>query len=374
MILDSVTKVFDRPGGEPTCALSSVGFTVQDKESLVIVGPSGSGKTTLLRLVAGLEAPTSGTIAMGDQIVNGVPPSQRDIAMVFQSPALYPHMSVYENIGFGLKLRRCPRLELDARVREAAALLGLTSCLDSKPMALSGGQRQRVAIGRAIVRRPSVFLFDEPLANVDPALRTQMRTELVNLVRHFGTTMIYVTHDHAEALMLGERVAVLREGKLQQISDPVTLYNRPSNLFVAGFIGNPPMNLFRGILLRKNGNLFFEAASDLCLRLQSRSVPSVEGREKRSVILGIRPEHVAFRASGSCSGPEQIVEAKVLAVQPVGPDTFLQLRAGETSFVARVQGGARISPSQPCGVSFDLEQAHFFDPATGKAIPKPCVS
>jgi multiple sugar transport system ATP-binding protein len=374
VILDSLAKVFNRSGGEPICALSAVSLTVEDKESLVIVGPSGSGKTTLLRLIAGLESPTSGTIAIGGKIVNAVPPGLRDVAMVFQSPVLYPHMSVYENIAFGLRLRRCPRPELDTRVREAARILGLTGWLAAKPMALSGGQRQRVAIGRAIVRRASVFLCDEPLANIDPALRGQMRTELTSLVRELGTTMVYVTHDHTEALMLGDRVAVLRDGQLQQISDPVGLYHRPANLFVAEFIGNPPMNLFRGLLLRRGGVLLFEAEPDLRLPLEPTKSPGVDGCLKRSIILGIRPEHIALRAPGPHTAPEEILEGKVLGVQRVGPDTFLQFRAGEASFVARVPGGTRVSAGQICALSFDLGQAHFFDPTNGKAIPKPCVS
>lgn len=288
--------------------------------------------------------------------------------MVFQSPALYPHMSVYENLGFGLKLRGCPRSELDERVREAAEMLGLVSCLTSKPMALSGGQRQRVAIGRAIVRRPSVLLLDEPLANIDPTLRTQMRNELTNLVRRFGATMIYVTHDHLEAMLLGDRVAVVREGVLQQISEPLGLYNRPANLFVAGFIGSPPMNLFTGVLVRRASAWFFRAESGRCLRLELASAPHLERYLDKAIVLGMRPEHIACGPPESGASGDATIEGKILAVQPAGPDTYLQLCAGGILFAARVPASSQVRPGQWCACSLDMGQARLFDPGTGNAI------
>src|SRR5436309_7043550 len=257
VVLENLSKRFTGPGGETIRALDKASLAIEERELLVLVGPSGCGKTTTLRLIAGLEEPTSGTVAIDGQVVNPVPPQDRDIAMVFQNYALYPHMSVYENMAFGLKLRKCPRAETDRRVKAAAELLGLTACLERKPQALSGGQRQRVALGRAIVRQPKVFLFDEPLSNLDPQMRAQMRAEISRLHRRLASTMIYVTHDPVEAMTLGERIAVMREGAIQQVAAPMELYRRPANLFVAGFIGWPPMNLFLGTVLEKGRALFF---------------------------------------------------------------------------------------------------------------------
>ena len=258
VVLERLTKVFQGPGGEGIRAVDNLSLVVEDKELLALVGPSGCGKTTTLRLISGLEEPTSGTISLNGQVVNRLPPKDRDIAMVFQNHALYPHMSVYENMAFGLKLRHFPKAEIDQRVKEAAQILDLGACLDRKPAALSGGQRQRVALGRAIVRRPKLFLLDEPLSNLDAQTRLQLRAEIARLHTRIGSTMIYVTHDQVEALTLGQRVAVMKDGVIQQVADPMTLYRQPANLFVAGFIGSPPMNFFDGTVSAEKDALVFE--------------------------------------------------------------------------------------------------------------------
>jgi multiple sugar transport system ATP-binding protein len=380
VILDGVTKLFERQGDEPIRALSGLSLSVEDKECLGIVGPSGSGKTTALRLIAGLEEATSGTIMLGDKVVNGVAAKHRDVAMVFQSPALYPHMSVYENLGFGLTVRRCSKQELDKRVREVAEVLGLNNCLAARPMELSGGQRQRVAIGRAVVRHASLLLLDEPLANVDPALRCQMRNEICGLRRQFGTTMIYVTHDHLEALMMGDRVAVLRDGVLQQVAEPLRLYSGPANVFVASFVGFPPMNLFRGVLVRRGNDLFFEESrpalagsscgdeKDLSLRLHGKMVEDLAGHVKKEILLGVRPEQIAFVGGEARVLDNPSVQAKILSVQTVGPDNHVRARFSNNEFVARVPSVLRILPDQECSFVFDLQRACFFDPVTGNAL------
>ena len=258
VVLEHLTKVFAGPRGEGIRAVDCVSLTVEDKELLVLLGPSGCGKTTTLRLIAGLEEATTGTVSIDGRVVNGVAPENRDIAMVFQNHALYPHMTAFENMAFGLKLRKVPRAEIAARVGEAAEILGLAACLERKPAALSGGERQRVALGRAMVRRPRVFLFDEPLSNLDAALRQQMRAEIARLRRRLVATMIYVTHDQDEALTLGDRIAVMKQGVIQQVADPMNLYRNPANLFVAGFVGSPPMNFFKGAVVSMRGGLFFQ--------------------------------------------------------------------------------------------------------------------
>ena len=258
VVLDHLTKVFQGPGRESIRAVDDACLVVEDKELLVLVGPSGCGKTTNLRLIAGLEEPTTGTISINGQVVNDLPPKARDIAMVFQNHALYPHMSAYDNMAFGLTLRHHPKAEISKRVKDAAQILELTACLDRKPAALSGGQRQRVALGRAIVRQPKLFLLDEPLSNLDAQTRLQMRAEIARLHTRLAATMIYVTHDQVEALTLGHRIAVLKAGVIQQVADPMTVYQQPANLFVAGFIGSPPMNFFHGTLLAKGGMFCFQ--------------------------------------------------------------------------------------------------------------------
>jgi multiple sugar transport system ATP-binding protein len=377
VFVDALTKVFVRPGGELVRALSELSLGIEDKECVALVGPSGSGKTTALRLIAGLEAPTSGTISIGGTLVNGIAPKHRDVAMVFQSPALYPHMTVYENLGFGLRLRKCPRQEADRRIRDTAAILGLGSLLESLPLALSAGQRQRVALGRAMARRAGVLLLDEPLANVDPGLRAQMRDEIADLRRQLGTTMIYVTHDHLEAMMIGDRVAVLSDGTLQQIAEPQVLYRRPANLFVAGFVGSPPMNLFRGTLAWEAGELFFRAPpAELAAALGSgetfkvgvpaRFVPSLGSRT--TVVMGLRPEYITCAFGDPQHLTARSIRARLLSVQALGPDLYLRIGSGATVFVARASPPLTCVPGQDYPFGFDMEQACFFDPATGKTI------
>lgn len=377
--LEDVTKVFPKPGGEPVRALSELSLSVQDKECVVIVGPSGSGKTTALRIIAGLEVFTSGTISMDGKVVNGLAPKQRDVAMVFQSPALYPHMSVHQNLGFGLKVRGYRRAEIAERVTKVAEMLGLTACLESRPMELSGGQRQRVALGRAIVRRPSVLLLDEPLANVDPTLRVQMRNEIATLRREFGTTMVYVTHDHLEALLVGDRIAVLHEGKLQQVAAPQILYNRPANVFVASFIGSPPMNLIPGALARQSGELFFVASTPgnaltrdsskpLSLKLQTAVPAAITADGKRKILLGLRPEHINLVSNEAGRPLNLSIRAEVLSIQGVGPDMFVSASSGGVSFVARVPGDLARALNQPAEFTFRIECACWFDAGSGKEI------
>ena len=288
MIFDEVTKVY----GDGTKAVDSLALNISDGEFMVLVGPSGCGKTTALRMVAGLEDISGGVVRIGEQVVNYVPSRDRDIAMVFQSYALYPHLSVYDNIAFGLRVKKMPKAEIDRRVRNAAHVLGLEPFLKRKPRALSGGQRQRVAMGRAIVREPSAFLMDEPLSNLDAKLRVQMRAEVSRLQRDLGTTTIYVTHDQIEAMTMGDRVAVMRKGELQQVADPQTLYDRPVNLFVGGFIGSPAMNMIEATVARANGGFALDVGAQR-IGLDEATLarrPALRSYEGRTVILGIRPE------------------------------------------------------------------------------------
>src|SRR5580658_4505378 len=257
VLLENLSKVFPEKGGPGVVAVKRINLQIEDREFMVLVGPSGCGKSTTLRMIAGLEEITEGTVRIGGQVVNDVLPKDRDIAMVFQNYALYPHMSVYDNMAFGLKLRKFSKAEIDARVREAAAMLGLEPYLARKPKALSGGQRQRVALGRAIVRKPKVFLFDEPLSNLDAKMRVSTRSEISRLHARLGATMIYVTHDQVEAMTMGDRICVMKDGNIMQVAEPLTLYDEPDNLFVAGFIGSPPMNFFNGIVRRAGGHVSF---------------------------------------------------------------------------------------------------------------------
>jgi multiple sugar transport system ATP-binding protein len=374
--LEHLTKVFKGPGSESIRAVDDLCLVVADKELLVLVGPSGCGKTTTLRLVAGLEEPTAGTISINGRAANGLPPKDRDVAMVFQHHALYPHMSVYENIGFGLKLRHVPKAEIDQRVREAAQVLDLAACLDRKPAALSGGQRQRVALGRAMVRRPGVFLLDEPLSNLDAQTRLQMRAEISRLHARLASTMIYVTHDQMEALTLGQRVAVMKEGVIQQVAAPMDVYERPANLFVAGFIGSPPMNFLEGTVSGKGDELVFQqqdahsAASPnpFTIRLDDERARRLHDYIGKRVILGIRPEHVSCAAPSRVTPTEHTMEAVVEVVQPLGSETYIHLAGHGSSVTARVPATSCFSVNQRVSLVFEAPHAHFFDPATGAAI------
>lgn len=352
-----VSKVY--PGD--VRAVDNIALSIADQEFVVLVGPSGCGKSTTLRMVAGLESISAGTITIGDRVVNDVPPKDRDIAMVFQNYALYPHMSVYGNMAFGLKLRRTPRVEIDRRVRAAAGLLGIESLLDRKPKALSGGQRQRVALGRAIVRDPACFLFDEPLSNLDAKLRVETRAELKRLHHRLRTTTIYVTHDQEEAMTLGERVVVMSQGRIQQADAPLTVYNQPVNRFVAGFVGTPPMNFVEGRLQgdATDGTVRF-VAPGIDLRLEPAKSEAVADRVGDAVVLGLRPEGLSLRPHGRAM--EQSIPATVNVVEPLGGqmDLYLTLAAGG-SLVARVK--AEPMDADQCVTAYiDQSRLHLFEP------------
>jgi multiple sugar transport system ATP-binding protein len=376
VVLEHLTKDFPGPNGGSVRAVSDLGLTVEDKELVVLVGPSGCGKTTTLRLVAGLEEPTAGTISIDGRAMNGTAPKDRNLAMVFQSPALYPHLSIYDNLAFGLKVRNYGKPEIAQRVKNAAEMLGLGDCLARLPMALSGGQRQRVAIGRALVRRPGLFLFDEPLSNLDPQMRCQLRSEIAALHRRLASTMLYVTHDQAEAMMLGDRVGVMRVGGLQQLDKPLEVYHGPANLFIAGFIGSPPMNLLTGRILADAGALYFEQdaeAGDMPhqrprLRVADNAPGRLPAYEGKPVILGIRPEHITPATSPSVTPAKQTVTAIVESIETTGPESFLHTSCNGKPLVARVSYEDRRGQREQVLLDFDMRHARFFDPGTEQAI------
>ncbi len=355
VILKNVRKVYDKE----VVAVDDANIEIKDKEFVVLVGPSGCGKSTTLRMIAGLEEITAGEISIDGAIVNDVPPKDRDIAMVFQNYALYPHMSVYQNMAFGLKLRKYPKDEIEARVQEAADILGIQELLERKPKALSGGQRQRVAVGRAIVRKPKVFLFDEPLSNLDAKLRVQMRTEISKLHTRLGATMVYVTHDQVEAMTMGDRIVVMRDGLIQQIDKPLHLYNKPLNQFVAGFIGSPSMNFIRGKLSSNGSGLAFdEGHVQLALPAgHGEQLGSYVGRE---VTLGIRPEDIHDPDTIGRNVETVEIAAKVEVVEPMGNEVFLNLTTGKTAFVARVDPLHMPQVDQTVRLAVEIDKAHFF--------------
>jgi multiple sugar transport system ATP-binding protein len=360
---DHVTKKF----GDFT-ALNDLNIEIEDKEFLVLVGPSGCGKTTALRCLAGLEEISLGRILIGDHVVNDVPPKDRDIAMVFQSYALYPHMTVFDNMAFGLKLRKVPKDEIKRRVEEAAQILGIEGLLKRKPRELSGGQRQRVAVGRAIVREPKVFLFDEPLSNLDAKLRVQTRAEISKLHQRLQTTFIYVTHDQIEAMTMASRIAVMNKGILQQLDTPQVLYDKPANLFVAGFIGSPAMNFFPANL-RKDGNNLFVDAGDFSLKVPENRVGTYQSYAGKDIIFGIRPEDIhnpMFAPPGIHAEP---VEAKVDVTELMGNEIFLYLISGKNNFVARVDPRTRFQIGDQVQVVFNMDNFHLFDPAADRENP-----
>ncbi len=357
--LTNVSKVYE--GG--VTAVKEVSFEIQDKEFVVLVGPSGCGKSTTLRMVAGLEEISGGTIAIDGKIVNEVAPKDRDIAMVFQNYALYPHMTVYENMAFGLKLRKFPKAEIDARVREAAQILGIEDYLKRKPKALSGGQRQRVAVGRAIVRKPKVFLFDEPLSNLDAALRVQMRTEISKLHHRLEATMIYVTHDQTEAMTMGDRIVVMKDGIVHQIDTPLNLYNFPENKFVAGFIGSPAMNFLDGVIEQNDGLFFRQKNSALRLSIPREKEPALKSAIGKEVTLGIRPEHIG--EAKPIAGQSSAASIRVEVVEPMGNEIFVYFStAPDNQYVARIHGSVAPKPGQELEFVFDMTKALFFDKAT----------
>jgi multiple sugar transport system ATP-binding protein len=390
---EQVSKIY--PDG--TRAVNDLNLEIEDGEFMVLVGPSGCGKSTALRMVAGLEEISEGVLRIGERVVNHVASKDRDIAMVFQSYALYPHLSVYENIAFGLRVQKVPKDEIERRVNDAARILGLEEFLKRKPRALSGGQRQRVAMGRAIVRQPAAFLMDEPLSNLDAKLRVQMRAEIAGLQNSLGTTTIYVTHDQVEAMTMGDRVAVMRKGELQQVAAPQELYDRPVNLFVGGFIGSPAMNMLDATLERQNGSMSVKLGSQrLSLGphvLEAR--PALARREGQQVVLGIRPEdlqdaaHATDRPSDECLkgrvaltealGSEIMVHFTVDApaaytedvrelAKDAGDEAAAEAGASEATLVGRFDPRSKVSPGSEATVSVDTRSLHFFDPETGQGI------
>jgi multiple sugar transport system ATP-binding protein len=360
VVMKGLNKRFDE-----VHAVRDVNLQIRDKEFVVLVGPSGCGKSTTLRMVAGLEEITSGEIYIGDRLVNDLPPKDRDIAMVFQNYALYPHMTVYDNMAFGLRMRKFPKAEIEQRVREAAALLGIHELLKRKPRQLSGGQRQRVAVGRAIVRHPQVFLFDEPLSNLDAKLRVQMRVELKRLHERLETTAIYVTHDQVEAMTLGDRVVVMKDGVVHQVGEPLEVYSKPRNKFVAGFIGSPAMNFLETGIAEAGGALYAEAPG-LRVRVPPARAPRLAPYRGQRVTLGIRPEDIRQAAGGD--PPEVVFEAVVEVVEPLGSEILLDTRVGTQTVVARVDPAARVRPHERVGLAFIPERLHFFDDRTDEAI------
>jgi multiple sugar transport system ATP-binding protein len=341
--------------------VNNINLEVQDREFCILVGPSGCGKSTTLRLIAGLEEITTGEIWIGNRLVNGVPPMNRDIAMVFQNYALYPHMTVYENMAFGLKLRKYGKKDIDSRVREAAEILNISHLLERRPKELSGGQRQRVAVGRAIVRKPKVFLFDEPLSNLDAKLRVQMRAEISKLHDRLQTTMIYVTHDQVEAMTMGDRICVMQDGVIKQVDKPLEIYNRPGNKFVASFIGSPPMN-FMDVQVTPRGSEIWLEEGKFSLRLPTGIEENVRAYAGQTVILGVRPEDLSEKVYAGASRTEgQTALSTVEVVQPMGSEILLYLNTGKNTLVARLEPNTTAKVNQEIEILFNMEKIHLFD-------------
>jgi len=345
-------------------AVRSANITVQDKEFVVLVGPSGCGKTTTLRMVAGLEDITSGELFIDGKIVNDIPPKDRDIAMVFQNYALYPHMTVYDNMAFGLKIRKFSKEEIKTRVDEAAKILDIEQLLERKPKALSGGQRQRVAVGRAIVRKPKVFLFDEPLSNLDAKLRVQMRAEISGLHNRLQATMIYVTHDQVEAMTMGDKIVVMKDGIIQQIGDPLTLYNQPVNRFVAGFIGSPPMNFMSVTVEEEGGKLGF-AEPSFKLAVHGKHAEVAKGYVGKSIIFGIRPEDLRYDANAK---EGEYIKATVEVIEPLGAETHIYVNTGNHQFIARVNPNVELHVGNEVKLVPSMDKVVLFDPESEQAL------
>jgi multiple sugar transport system ATP-binding protein len=363
VILEKVGKTY--PNGVK--AVLDANLEVKDKEFLVLLGPSGCGKTTTLRMIAGLEEITEGTIKIGGKVVNDVEPKDRDIAMVFQNYALYPHMSVYENMAFGLKLRKTPKPEIEERVREAARILGIEQLLDRKPKQLSGGQRQRVAVGRAIVRKPKVFLFDEPLSNLDAKLRVQMRAELKRLHQNLQATIIYVTHDQVEAMTMADKIVIMKDGIIQQIGDPYSVYFEPRNKFVAGFIGTPAMNFISAKLVSENGSVWV-VKEDMKLLVPEDKVDKVKGLVGKDITFGIRPEDIYDKMYAVAPKDEYTVKGSVDVVEPLGSETLIHANIHGDDIVAKVDPKSRAAAGNKMDLVFDMSMMHLFDPETEENV------
>jgi multiple sugar transport system ATP-binding protein len=361
--LKDVSKIY--PNGSR--AVDKINLGIENREFMVLVGPSGCGKSTTLRMIAGLEEISEGNIWIGNRLVNNVPAKDRDIAMVFQNYALYPHMSVMENMSFGLKLRKYPKNEIVRRVNEAAEILGIKKMLDRKPKQLSGGERQRVALGRAIVRKPQVFLFDEPLSNLDAKLRVQMRTEIHKLRLRLQTTFIYVTHDQTEAMTLGDRICVMKDGEIQQCADPMTIYDKPANKFVASFIGSPPIGFMEGKIIKKERKYYFDEGK-FQTKIVDEMYNAVRPYEGKDVIFGIRAEDIYDKLFVTQASPENTIRVTCEVVEPLGSEVYLYLNSGKHSFMARVGAHNRPDVNKDMDVVFDMSKVHFFDKDTEKTI------
>lgn len=371
--LKNLTKIYPPTGKQPEFpAVKAINLEIKDHEFMVLVGPSGCGKSTTLRMLAGLEEITGGECYIGDRLVNDVLPKNRNIAMVFQNYALYPHMTVYDNMAFGLKLQKKPKKEIDDRVKEAADILGIEELLERKPKALSGGQRQRVAVGRAIVRHPKVFLFDEPLSNLDAKMRVQMRTEISKLHASLGATMVYVTHDQVEAMTMGDRICVMNKAEIMQVAEPLELYNNPLNMFVAGFIGSPPMNFLHGSIQEDGNQIVFveDSEGETGVKIPLNDSLSQKARPYlgKPIVFGIRPEKIADALFVDTNKDHPKVKATVEVSEPMGSETFLYLHTGNHSLIAKVRSTDRYQINQGVDLVFDLETAHLFDSETEKVL------
>jgi multiple sugar transport system ATP-binding protein len=364
--LRHVKKVY--PGN--VTAVKDFSVEIEHKEFIVLVGPSGCGKTTTLRMIAGLEEISEGELYIGDKLVNDVAPKDRDIAMVFQNYALYPHMTVYENMAFGLKLKKVPKAEIDERVKKAATLLEIEHLLDRRPKALSGGQRQRVALGRAMVREPKVFLMDEPLSNLDAKLRVQMRTEISKLHKRLNTTFIYVTHDQTEAMTMGTRIVIMKDGDIQQIDSPQSAYDKPTNLFVAGFIGSPQMNIFRGTVVEEGGKVAIKLADGTVLGLTPEVAAKLKdnGYVTKEVYIGIRPEHLHEAEIDPLTSDYSTITGKVEVAELMGSETYLYFTKCDKQVIARVDAKTKKRAGDTVELQLHWDKVHLFDVETEKAI------
>lgn len=363
VVLEHITKIYDNSFE----AVSDVDLTAKDKDFIVLVGPSGCGKTTTLRMIAGLEEITKGKIYIGDRVVNNVLPKDRDIAMVFQNYALYPHMTVYQNMAFGLKLRKTPKQEINDRVEMAAKLLGIKQLLERKPKQLSGGQRQRVALGRCIVREPKVFLFDEPLSNLDAKLRVQMRAEIIKLHKKLQTTIVYVTHDQVEAMTMGDKIVVMNDGVVQQYDSPIVIYNKPKNKFVAGFIGSPSINFFEGKIKKEENKLLF-TTPNYSLEIPANYKDTLINYIDKDITLGIRPEDIYHKQYSANADIPANLRALIEVVEPLGSEFVVNFLIGETSFTGKLEPKEEPIMDTEMDLVVDMKKVHFFDPESEETL------